>query len=98
MKSLHWNNELHRATPRSAPAVPERPVTPAPVPSAINTILAVRDHAPAEIEELELEIQALHRKLGFAYARKRLLEQLLCVIRQSEADASLQQGGMSVMR
>jgi hypothetical protein len=98
MKSLHWNSELHRATPRSEPATPERPVTPAPVPSAINTILAVREHAPAEIEELELEIQALHRKLGVAYARKRLLEQLLVVIRQSEADSASLQGGMSVLR
>jgi hypothetical protein len=98
MKSLHWNSELQRATPRSEPATPERPVTPAPVPSAINTILAVREHAPAEIAELEMEIQNLHRRLGVAYARKRLLEQLLAVIRRAEADASSMQGGMSVMR
>jgi hypothetical protein len=98
MKSLHWNSELHRATPRSEPATPERPVTHAPVPSAINTILAVREHAPAEIAELEMEIQNLHRRLGVAYARKRLLEQLLAVIRRSEADSASMPDGMSVMR
>jgi len=45
-----------------------------------------------------MEIQNLHRRLGVAYARKRLLEQLLGVIRRAEADASAMQGGMSVMR
>lgn len=98
MKSLQWNSELHRATPRSETAVPERPATPAPVPSAINTILAVREHAPAEIDELEMEIQTLHRKLGAAYSRKRLLERLLNVIREAESEAAAQPGGMSVMR
>jgi hypothetical protein len=98
MKSLQWNSDLPRATPRSEPAVPERTVAPAPVPSAINTILAVREHAPAEIEELELEIQNLHRKLGAAYARKRLLEQLVAVIAQAETDAAALPNGMSVLR
>ena len=98
MKSLQWNSELQRATPRSESATPERPVAHAPVPTAINTILAVREHAPAEIAELEMEIQNLHRRLGVAYARKRLLEQLLGVIRRAEADSAGLQGGMSVMR
>jgi hypothetical protein len=98
MKSLHWNGEVQRATQRPEAPPPERPVTAAPVPSTINTILAVREHAPAEIEELEMEIQNLHRRLGVAYARKRLLEQLLSVIRQSESDHAAQQGGMAVMR
>lgn len=73
-------------------------MTTAPVAPAINTILAVREHAPAEIVELEAEIQALHQRLGVAYARKRLLEELLDVIRGADAKGSTPQTGMAVMR
>jgi hypothetical protein len=64
------------STTASGPAVP-----------ALNTILAVREHAPNEIAELEGEIRALQERLGAAYARKRLLEQMLHVIHQAEAAA-----------
>lgn len=69
-----------------------------PVAPALNTILAVREHAPAEIDELETEIQALHHRLGTAYARKRLLEQMLAVIRQADAERPAAPSGMAVLR
>jgi hypothetical protein len=66
--------------------------SPAP---AINTILAVREHAPAEIDELNALIQNLHHRLGVAYARKHLLEQLLTVIHESDGNRA---PGMSIVR
>ena len=83
MNSLPWHGDRSRAVP----------VTP-----ALNTILAVREHAPGEIEELELEIQGLHHRLGVAYARKRLLEQMLSVIQKADAEQPTLHAGMAVMR
>jgi hypothetical protein len=97
MRSLTWNAESPRPAVRSEPPA-QRPSTPALGAPTLNTILAVREHAPAEIEELETEIQTLHYKLGAAYARKRLLEQLLEVIRESDADRTRLQSGMSVLK
>jgi hypothetical protein len=70
----------------------------APAVAALNTILAVREHAPAEIRELEAEIHALHGRLAVSHARKRLLEQLLCVIAEADAEPSPRQPGMAVVR
>ena len=70
----------------------------APATSALNTILAVREHAPAEIQELETEIHALHNRLAVSHARKRLLEQLLHVISEADAGQPPRQAGMTVVR
>jgi hypothetical protein len=70
----------------------------APPAAALNTILAVREHAPAEISELEAEIAALQQRLVQAAARKRLLEQLLETIQRSDDDAATRPGGMRVVR
>jgi hypothetical protein len=99
MKSLVWKPEPHRAMARTDATPTRREPLPTPVAPAINTILAVRDHAPGEIEELTAEIQQLHQRLGVAYARKRLLEQLLNVIREAEDTAGVTpQQGMAVIR
>ncbi|HYV95857.1 MAG TPA: hypothetical protein VE967_00225, partial [Gemmatimonadaceae bacterium] len=50
----------------------------------LNTILLVREHAPAEIEELASEIQTLNQRLAAAHERKHVLEQLLAVVRDAE--------------
>ena len=68
------------------------PAQVSPVVPALNTILAVRDHAPAEILELEQTIVTLRQRLDVAYARKRLLEQLVAVIR--DADPATQHSPM----
>ena len=98
MRSLLWQGERRPPVARPEPLVRPRVSGPAPVAPALNTILAVREHAPAEIDELESEIQNLHHKLGAAYARKRLLEQLLAVIRQADAERPAAATGMAVVR
>jgi hypothetical protein len=77
---------LHRGVRRTPPS------------PSLNTILAVREHAPPEIEELEQEIEALHARLAVAHARKRLLEELVRVINSADADRALTQSGMAVVR
>jgi hypothetical protein len=77
---------VHQPTPSASVAAP-----------AINTILAVREHAPAEIEELSVLIQTLHHRLGVAYARKHLLEKLLTVIHEADG-ATVSTSGLAVMR
>ena len=69
-----------------------------PATAALNTILAVREHAPVEIQELEAEIHALHNRLSVSHARKRLLEQLLDVISEADAERSSRQPGIAVLR
>jgi hypothetical protein len=97
MKSLVQRNESVRiAAPVDAPLIP-RSASLTPIAAGLNTILAVREHAPAEIEELETEIRHLHQKLGAAYARKRLLEQLVLAIREADAERATQPG-MTVVR
>ena len=98
MKSLLWHGERRPAVARPDPMVHQRGTATVPVAPTINTILAVREHAPAEIDELETEIQALHHRLGAAYARKRLLEQLLAVIKQADAERPAAPTGMAVVR
>lgn len=78
----------------SAPYAPVPAVTPPPAP-ALNTILAVREHAPAEIRELESEIATMQSRLAAAHARKRLLEELLRVITSAETPPN---PGMTVVR
>jgi hypothetical protein len=65
--------------------------------AAINTILAVQEHAPAEILELEAIISTLQLKLNIAYARKRLLEQLVETIRDAAPAAQIATGGQPPM-
>lgn len=97
MKSLVQRTEPVRvATPADASHV-QRSASLTPIAAGLNTILAVREHAPAEIEELEIEIGHLHQKLGAAYARKRLLEQLVLAIREADAERAAQPG-MAVVR
>ena len=55
-----------------------------PVGPVINTIRAIKDHAPAEIAELEGTIQVLRKRLSMALARKNLLEELVAVIADAE--------------
>lgn len=98
MKPLAWKTESPRPTARVDAPPNYREAGAAPATPAINTILAVREHAPAEIDELEGEIQQLHHRLGVAYARKRLLEQLLSVIRAADAENPPSRPGMSVLR
>jgi hypothetical protein len=76
----HW-----RAAPPAADATASQRTGATPTVPGLNTILAVRDHAPAEIEVLESEIRVLKERLAYACARKRLLEQLLAVIQQADA-------------
>jgi hypothetical protein len=97
MNSLVRKTEPHRMTPHPAHTT-FRSANPTPVAPGLNTVLAVREHAPAEIEELETEIQHLHEKLGVAYARKRLLEQMLSVIREADAERPVLQSGMAVVK
>ena len=97
MNSLLWNRERRPPVAHSDPAVQRRNVAMTPASPTLNTILAVREHAPAEIDELETEIQTLHHRLGVAYARKRLLEQLLAVIRRADAERPASPG-MAVVR
>ena len=96
MNSLVWKTGSRRDTTRANPAM-QHITTVAPVGRALNTILAVSEHAPAEISELAEEIRALHHRLGVAHARKKLLERLLEVIQQSDEE-SAPHSGMSVMR
>jgi hypothetical protein len=98
MKSILWQETRRPSGAHPDPAVHQRSTATTPVAPALNTILAVREHAPAEIDELETEIQALHHRLGAAYARKRLLEQLLAVIKQADAERPGAQSGMAVVR
>ena len=98
MKSLvHRTDSVRGAAPCDAPHI-QRSASATPAASGLNTILAVREHAPAEIEELDVEIRHLHQKLGSAYARKRLLEQLLLVIHEADAERAAQSPGMAVLR
>jgi hypothetical protein len=76
----HW-----RAASQSSDAAAVQRAGTTPAASGLNTILAVRDHAPAEIDVLDAEIRALKERLAYACARKRLLEQLLAVIHQADA-------------
>lgn len=98
MKTLSWTSEAPRPVLRAETPGNFRPSPGALAAPSLNTILAVREHAPAEIEELEAEIQNLHYKLGAAYARKRLLEQLLSTIREADADRIKAPNGMAVMK
>lgn len=91
--SAQSSRDRTRAGAEGSAAVPAGVVVP-----ALNTILAVRDHAPAEIEELDALIQSLHHRLGVAYARRRLLEQLLAVIRDADAGGAAAIPGMAVVR
>jgi hypothetical protein len=97
MYSLARKTEPYHTAVRADDVPTSRESRSAPVAPALNTILAVREHAPAEIEELETEILQLHQKLGVAYARKRLLEQLLNVIRNADAE-NPPRTAMAVMR
>ena len=64
---------------------------------ALNTILAVREHAPAEIDELDYEIRLLQHRLGVAHACKRLLERLLDVISQADGERVAPPAGTAVV-
>lgn len=88
--STESSRQVSRVTAITPPPAPAPVVAP-----AINTILAVREHAPAEIEELNAQIQSLHHRLGAAYARKHLLEQLLACINESDNTRS---PGMSIVK
>ncbi|HKS06271.1 MAG TPA: hypothetical protein VJR92_08170 [Gemmatimonadaceae bacterium] len=98
MKSLVPRSESVRAAVTAEAPHIQRSSSLTPVATGLNTILAVREHAPAEIEELETEIRHWHQKLGAAYARKRLLEQLLVVIHEADAERAAQPVGMAVVR
>lgn len=74
------------------------PAAPGHASPGLNTILAVREHAPAEIGELDAEIRSLHCRLVAAHARKRLLEALLAVIREADAATPPGPASMSVVR
>jgi hypothetical protein len=74
------------------------PEAPHNVGPGINTVLAVREHAPAEIDELELQIKSLHHRLGAAYARKHLLERLVAVIREADGLHTAAQPGIAIVR
>lgn len=98
MGSFITKTEPNRKTPHAEQQPTFRSVRPTQVAPVLNTILVVREHAPAEIEELESEIRILHAKLGAAYSRKRLLEQLLSAIREADAAGPAPQSGMAVLR
>ena len=90
--------ETRQAMTRSCAPHHYRVAGSAPAASALNTILAVREHAPAEIEDLETEIHALQNRLTVSHARKRLLEQLLNVIAEADTEQPPRQAGMAVVR
>lgn len=52
--------------------------------STINTVLAVRDHAPNEIAELDEEITALLARLTVARAKRAMLQDLLAITQSQE--------------
>jgi hypothetical protein len=95
---MQESTESRHAMTRSGTPHHYRVAGAAPAASALNTILAVREHAPAEIQELEAEIHALHHRLAVSHARKRLLEQLLTVIADADAAHAPRQPGMAVVR
>lgn len=98
MQSLVQRPEPARAKVTAGLPLIQRSASLTPAATGLNTILAVREHAPNEISELETEIRHLHQKLGAAYARKRLLEQLLSVINEADAACATQPAGMTVVR
>ena len=85
MTRMQCNAGVARATARLDLSHGSRLVSASSGGSALNTILAEREHAPAEIAELESEIHQLHHRLAPAHARKHLLEELLSVIEEADA-------------
>jgi hypothetical protein len=85
VKSASWNGSATHSHTRIDSATSAVRVGASPSGSALNTILAVREHAPTEIGELDAEIKQLHHRLAAAHARKQLLEELLAVIEEADA-------------
>lgn len=97
MQPLLAEEAVRRLVRQTEPQV-RTPTSPMPlVGPSINTILAVREHAPSEIVELETEIRSLHVRLHAAHARKQILEELVAVIERAETER-MGGTGLSVVR